>query len=32
MAKANCFVVVAPELSHVPAGASVPILLRKDVV
>lgn len=32
MAKANCFLVVAPELSHVPAGTSVPILLRRDVV
>lgn len=32
MAKANCFLVVEPEVTHVAAGASVPILLRKDVV
>jgi len=32
MAKANCFLVVAPELSYVAAGAGMPILLRKDVV
>ena len=32
MAKANCFLVVAPEVTHLPAGASVPILLRRDVI
>lgn len=32
MAKANCFLVVAQELSHVAAGSGVAILLRKDVV
>jgi molybdopterin molybdotransferase len=32
MAKANCFLVVAPEIVHVAAGRSVPILLRKDAV
>jgi molybdopterin molybdotransferase len=32
MAKANCFLVVEPEVAHVAAGASVPILLRRDVV
>jgi molybdopterin molybdotransferase len=32
MAKANCFLVVAPEITHLPAGAGVPILLRRDVV
>ncbi|MGA2418742.1 MAG: gephyrin-like molybdotransferase Glp [Candidatus Acidiferrum sp.] len=32
MAQANCFLVVAPELQHVPAGTRMPILLRRDVV
>jgi molybdopterin molybdotransferase len=30
--QANCFLVVAAELSHVTAGSRVPILLRGDVV
>jgi molybdopterin molybdotransferase len=32
MARANCFLVVDREVSHMPAGASVAILLRKDVL
>jgi molybdopterin molybdotransferase len=32
MVQANCFLVVAAELSHVAAGSRVPILLRGDVV
>jgi molybdopterin molybdotransferase len=32
MAKANCFLVVGPEVTHVSAGAVVPVLLRRDVV
>jgi molybdopterin molybdotransferase len=32
MVKANCFLVVDAELSHVTAGTRMPVLLRKDVV
>jgi molybdopterin molybdotransferase len=32
MVQANCFLVVAPELEHVPAGTRMPIILRRDVV
>src|SRR5271168_4234768 len=32
MVQANCYLVVAAELSHVVAGSRVPILLRGDVV
>ncbi len=32
MVQANCFLVVDAELSHVPAGTLMPVLLRKDVV
>jgi molybdopterin molybdotransferase len=32
MVKANCFLVVEAELSHVTAGTRMPVLLRKDVV
>jgi molybdopterin molybdotransferase len=32
MAKANCFLVVGPEISHLAAGNGVPILLRRDAV
>jgi molybdopterin molybdotransferase len=32
MVQANCFLVVAAELEHLPAGTRVPILLRQDVV
>jgi molybdopterin molybdotransferase len=32
MVKANCFLVVDAELSHVAAGTRMPVLLRKDVV
>jgi molybdopterin molybdotransferase len=32
MVQANCFLVVAPELEHVPAGTRMPIILRSDVV
>lgn len=32
MVKANCFLVVDAQLSHVAAGTRMPVLLRKDVV
>jgi molybdopterin molybdotransferase len=32
MVQANCYLVVAAELSHVPAGTRMPVILRKDVV
>jgi molybdopterin molybdotransferase len=32
LARANCFLVVAADQGQVPAGTTVPILLRKDVI
>jgi molybdopterin molybdotransferase len=32
MVQANCYLVVAAESSHVPAGTRMPVILRKDVV
>ncbi len=32
MVQANCYLVVAAELSHVLAGTRMPVILRKDVV